>query len=166
MKRSAVLSDDGAYRYVLSRQWGDDSGVRGCFIMLNPSTADAEVDDPTIRRCVGFGKAAGWDAIDVVNLFAFRATMPSDLQTASNPVGISNDWHTMRTLKNAHLVCCAWGSNPMAELREERVLALIEMVDRNPVCLGVTRSGAPRHPLYLKTGTPFVEYPAAEMVTR
>ena len=82
---TAVISQDGLYRYHLERRWSDAPFLT--FVMLNPSTADAEIDDPTIRRCVGFSKREGAGGIAVVNLYAFRATSPADLRQASAPYG-------------------------------------------------------------------------------
>lgn len=72
MRSHAVLSEDGVYRYRLTREWGEnlDACKRVCFVMLNPSTADASKDDPTIRKCIGFATRLGFDALEVVNLFA------------------------------------------------------------------------------------------------
>ena len=94
MKSDAVISDCGKYRYRLTRKWGYG---RPCgFIMLNPSTADALHDDPTIRRCVGFAKAWGCGALIVVNLFAVRATSPREMMRADDPVGPENKEHVQR----------------------------------------------------------------------
>src|SRR4051812_49823510 len=92
LEDNAVISACGAYRYVLTRQVG--GGVRrATFIMLNPSTADASNDDPTIRRCIGFAQRWGCGQLAVLNLFAYRATDPADLKRASEPVGPENrEW--------------------------------------------------------------------------
>ena len=92
--RSAELSEDSKYRYWLRRSWkyGGDGQVI-CFIMLNPSTADALTDDPTIRRCMGFVRSWGGSVLSVRNLFALRATDPAELRTASDPVGPKGDTH-------------------------------------------------------------------------
>lgn len=85
VQKAAYLSADGLYRFALHRWWGD--GIRLGFVMLNPSTADAEIDDPTIRRCMGFARTLGFDGIRVVNLYAYRATKPADLWKADEPTG-------------------------------------------------------------------------------
>src|SRR5262245_34051042 len=85
---SARFSRDRRYRYSLSRRFGD--GPTSVFIMLNPSTADAERDDPTIRKCVGFCRRWGVGELHVVNLFAFRAVSPFDMKKADDPVGPRN----------------------------------------------------------------------------
>ncbi len=95
MTGSAVLSECARYRYRLDRAWErDDHGLGTVtWVMLNPSTADADVDDPTIRRCIGFSKAWGYNALTVVNLFAWRATSPRDLCAVEDPVGPDNEAH-------------------------------------------------------------------------
>ena len=103
------------HRYTLRRNWIGDEGVVN-FIMLNPSTADDNFDDPTIRRCVGFAKRWGYSGISVTNLFAYRATDPNDLikllMTNGGfrlAVGEENTVHLGREAKNAQLIVCAWG---------------------------------------------------------
>src|SRR5262249_14212908 len=91
VRRAAVISDCGRYRYSLTRRWGDAAEPRALFVMLNPSTADAEQDDPTIRRCIGFAKAWGMGSLEVVNLYALRATDPAALLSAPDPIGPKND---------------------------------------------------------------------------
>jgi hypothetical protein len=157
----AYLSDDGRYRYTLGRWWGGGLGIGAAvFVMLNPSTADAEVDDPTIRRCIGFAKALGCDGLHVVNLYAYRATKPGDMFAADDPVGPEND----RVLTNAATfarregrpLIAAWGANAKSD-RVDRVLRLpgFEAL----TALGVTRHGAPRHPLYLRADARPQEWP-------
>lgn len=148
VRRGAHISDDGRYRYGLIRRWGD--GTAATFVMLNPSTADGEQDDPTIRRCVGFARALGCDALLVVNLYAWRATKPEDLWTAEDPVGPENDYRLERHIRAAasadRPLVAAWGANA----REDRVRAVIAMRGADRLtALGVTKDGAPRHPLYL-----------------
>ena len=109
LKKSAEISECGQYRYRLSRRWGP--GLPTLFIMLNPSTADAEIDDPTIRRCMGFAKSWGRDGIEVVNLFAFQATSPKDMQTAADPVGPENEVHVEEAVAECFEVICAWGAH-------------------------------------------------------
>ncbi|MDI6911503.1 DUF1643 domain-containing protein [Nocardioides sp.] len=147
--RAARLSEDGRYRYVLGRRWGD--GLPATFVMLNPSTADAELDDPTIRRCVGFARTIGADGIHVLNLYAFRATKPEDLWKADDPVGPENDEYLARHAAAAARQCrpiiAAWGANARPA-RVAQVLALPGM--RTALhAFGVTKHGQPRHPLYL-----------------
>src|SRR5689334_19453129 len=110
LEDNAVISACGRYRYVLTRQVGPGSR-RATFVMLNPSTADATNDDPTIRRCIGFAREWGCGRLVVLNLFAFRATDPADLKRAIDPVGPENrDWFE-RTLRPPHdgPLVCAWG---------------------------------------------------------
>lgn len=148
---TARISDDGLYRYTLGRWWSSDPDPRtAVFVMLNPSTADATQDDNTIRRCVGFAKTLGCGALHVVNLYAYRATKPTDLWRADDPVGPEND--TVLTeaglsAKRAESpLIAAWG----AHAKPDRVAEVCALPGFDRLtALGVTMAGAPRHPLYL-----------------
>lgn len=148
VEKAATISGDGLYRYGLHRWWG--WGDRLVFVMLNPSTADANQDDPTIRRCMGFARTLGFDGINVFNLYAFRAARPADLWLADEPTGGQRNDDLLREVlrqSKAQPVVAAWGANAKADRvstfmswrGSERVLAL-----------GLTKAGAPRHPLYLR----------------
>lgn len=155
MLRGAQLSDCRRYRYTLTRDWG--TGPAATFIMLNPSTADATVDDPTIRRCVGFAHAWGCGRLIVGNLYALRATDPQALWNAVDPVGPDNDATLTRLLAQADgPLVAAWGGNA----RADRVEALLALPGAERLaCLGVTKAGAPRHPLYLPATAPLQPWP-------
>ena len=148
----AVISDCGLYRYKLSRSWGN--GRHLTFIMLNPSTADALADDPTIRRCIGFAKREGMDGIHVLNLFAFRATKPERMHDAFDPAGPENhryldDAIGFSIYANRPIVC-AWGSHWMAKDAGQSLIDRMHINGAQPICLGFTKNWAPRHPLYVK----------------
>lgn len=154
---SALISDCGFYRYRLGRRWGDGEIVG--FVMLNPSTADAEKDDPTIRRCIGFAKQWGFDGIEVVNLFAYRATFPSDLIKAVDPIGPDNDQHIRAVASTCRTIVAAWGQLWHGfETRGRNVAAILEDGFRKLKCLGVTKDGFPKHPLYLRKDTLIVDF--------
>lgn len=146
---NAILSDDGLYRYWLERRWGDGAAVT--FVMLNPSTADATQDDPTIRRCIGYAKAWGYNSLVVVNLYALRSTDPKGLWTADDPVGPdNNNWIQLAAcgayISNAPLVA-AWGANAKPNrVADVRSLSRMDRLS----ALGLTKAGQPKHPLYLK----------------
>lgn len=149
LEQNAVISACGRYRYQLTRQVGP--GLRtATFIMLNPSTADATNDDPTIRRCIGFAQQWGCGRLAVLNLFAFRATDPADLKRVEEPVGPENqDWFD-RTLQADHdgPVVCAWGVHGEHRGQDRVVLGWLETLGVEPLALGMTKHGHPRHPLY------------------
>lgn len=148
---SAVLSPCGRYRYRLDRRWGD--GPTMGFIMLNPSTADADQDDPTIRRCIGFARREGCGALVVANLFAFRATNPISLISAHNPVGPDADDYLLLAIRDVTgPLVAAWG----IWNRDHRANDVKAMIGQHCVCLGKTRDGSPRHPLYVKGDAPLV----------
>lgn len=157
---TAIISACGQYRYKLTRP-GDMTATRGpaVFVMLNPSTADASVDDPTIRRCMGFARAWGCDGIVVVNLYAFRATQPSDLWIQSDPVGRENDNWLIGVAHEAEEIVCAWGVNARPE-RVAEVTAILMTACGRLRCLGATKSGAPRHPLYVRADQELVDWAA------
>lgn len=151
MSGAAVMSDDGVYRYVLDRDW-EPRPRRLCWVMLNPSTADADQDDPTIRRCTSFAKAWGYTGIRVVNLYALRSTDPSALRCHPDPIGPENDEWIKRAVHQSADVICAWGdSGP----RDNRGLIVHETIAglRLPSVLGLTRAGRPKHPLYVRGDT-------------
>jgi len=148
---SAVLSDCGKYRYSLTRVW-DENKPRVLFIMLNPSTADAEKDDPTIRRCIGFAKDWGYGGLYVVNLFALRATNPKDLLTAPFVVGVKNEKWIRRMSSLAHLVVCAWGNGAIVDKLQKRLdhtWKPLSWINKPLHYLELSNDGTPKHPLYL-----------------
>lgn len=151
---AAVFSDDGLYRYRLTRTW-DESRPSCLYVMLNPSTADAETDDPTICRCIGFADRAGFGGLTVTNLFAWRATDPRELRTMPvSKIGSGNDEHIRQCAERVDTVIAAWGALPKSlRWRAHDVAALLP---RHTVCLGLTKTAAPRHPLYVAGDTSFV----------
>ncbi len=120
--------------------------------MLNPSTADAAADDPTIRRCIGFARAWGFGALEVVNLFAYRATRPADLFAADDPVGPRNDRFVRAAARSAAMVVAAWGVHGTRRGRDADVLATLRILG-SVHCLGTTKRGQPRHPLFVRGET-------------
>lgn len=149
MIRSATISPCGRFRYRLGRRWAE--GATLLFVMLNPSTADAAIDDPTIRRCIGFAQAEDFGAIEVVNLFAYRTPEPKALKAAGFPVGPDNDAAIMAAAVNANTICLAWGAHGAGLARTGEVLALLKQANRAPWCLERTRGGQPAHPLMLRS---------------
>jgi hypothetical protein len=184
----ATISACGRYRYRLWREWRlhpkpaqwdmwtDDAGkpvVDGAgkqlghpktciFIMLNPSTADGEQDDPTIRKCVGFAKLLGYDRLEVVNLFAHRATDPRALLALNHdddPVGVDNQRHVGRVLFDEYprgVIICAWGVHGAHLGQDETMLGWLGDLPRH--ALALTKDGHPRHPLYVPYSAKLQEF--------
>lgn len=150
--RSATISPCGRYRYTLERGWS--SNLPLTFVMLNPSTADASEDDPTIRRCIAFARRENAGGIVVVNLFALRATEPRVLQSVEDPFGSDNHMVLDGVLAARNRIVCAWGAQPIAYEPSVvfRRLASVKGVQLS--CLGRTMGGYPRHPLYLRADQP------------
>jgi hypothetical protein len=146
---AAVFDGPGReYRYLLTRIW-DPAERPLVFLMLNPSTADALEDDPTLRRCTGFAKREGAGGVVVVNLFALRSTDPRALTRHPEPVGRYNDVFIRQAVSQGSKVVAAWGAAPVAGDRGRNV-AVALAARRVPLhCLGTTAVGQPRHPLYL-----------------
>lgn len=166
MQRYACLSDCGRYRYTLIRHWGPlppslwAAAEALIVVMLNPSTANHLIDDPTVGRCVGFAEREGKRALIVLNLYGLRATSPTALLTAADPVGPLNDGYLIAYARMAREsgapVLAAWGMNA----KPDRVAAfrrIFHGVDLR--CLGVTKAGHPRHPLYVRGDQPLVPWP-------
>lgn len=161
-RNGAVLSEDEVYRYRLWRDLGLGTLQRRSegsvlWVMLNPSTADHMDDDPTIRRVIGFSKDLGFERLMVGNLFALRSTDPKVLKTHGSPVGPDNDQHLVAMAKEADFVICAWGAETSAKARAADVVKLLHGEGCQTYCLGRTKSGQPRHPLFMpKTAKPEV----------
>lgn len=149
---TAEISPDGVYRYSLTRTWSP-SKQRICWVMLNPSKADATFNDATIRRVINFSRAWGYGSAIVVNLYALRATDPRELARHPEPIGGGNDsaiHHAVR--RAATRVLVAWGAAALPEGIVQRirdVTAIIRGAEGQPHCLGVNTDGSPRHPVRL-----------------
>lgn len=171
----ATISPDGLYRYRLWREWrgthdpknwrwygvkdgaGQEIGepLACLFVMLNPSTADGTVDDPTIRRCVGFAKRWDYERLEVVNLFAYRATKPEDWIKVAGMGGDPVGWQNCEYVKNvaaaAGLIVCAWGAHGGFAGQDQTMRGWLEEGNSKLVhyALGFTKDKQPRHPLYM-----------------
>ncbi len=166
MKRYANI--DGEYRYWLERDWWDERHADDqvdlatlAFVMLNPSTADGLVDDPTIRRCIRFARREGAHHLNVMNLYALRATNPAGLAMHPDPVGIGNDelLRSVAEYRGLFKTVVAWGAHPMATAERVRLLTgAADAAGTTLWCLGTTKSGAPRHPLYVKADQPLIPW--------
>lgn len=153
MERKAYFDKDKIYRYLLQRKWGN-SGKKITWIMLNPSTADETIDDPTIRRCIGFSKQFGADELDIVNLFAYRSTDPKQLYSAEYPVGEENDAYILESIKTSSLVILGWGNHGKLHGRSEKVLsAFLKKYKDKVFALKILKNGEPGHPLYISYST-------------
>jgi len=154
IRKGASLSDCGLYRYRLVRIWDEALPILG-FCLLNPSTADAEIDDPTVRKCVGFGERFGYGGIAIGNAYALRATDPRDLK-ASIRRGVDpwadNDDHLAWLAHTCPTVIVGWGQGILSSLHGRHTLRQLDACP-NVLCLAVTEDGHPGHPLYLPNST-------------
>lgn len=144
MIKTARLSDCRKYRYELRRKWGD--GPLVAFIGLNPSTADETEDDPTIRRCVAYARGWGYGEMCMVNLFAFRATSPSDMKREDDPEGPENLSTLKQVISEARQTVAAWGTHGAFKNQGARISSMFPRL----WCLSKTSGGFPGHPLYLR----------------
>lgn len=144
---TCVFSPCRTYRYRLDHVF-DASLPAVAFVMLNPSTADEQQLDPTLRRCVGFARAWGYGAIRIGNLFAIRATDPRDMKRAEDPVGPDNDAHLERIVDESAIAICAWGQHGKHRHRDALVRSLLApRIDL--AAIAFANDGTPKHPLYL-----------------
>ncbi len=155
--RACVLRHGDRYRYSLTHWWPAAKGAqtsRVAWVMLNPSTADALGDDPTMRRVRAFSAAWGYTSLEVVNLFAYRTKSPAILWERAEPVGRDNDVYIRQAIANADRVVVAWGA-----AKDERVAERVEWLGsvfrsmprgRRPWCIAANADGSPKHPLYQK----------------
>lgn len=130
------------------------------FIGLNPSTADAELDDPTIRRCIGFARRENFGGLLVTNLFAYRATSPSDMKNAVQPIGESNEYWLEQSIKSCKAVIVCWGNNGSHLNRNVQINEMLKTHSHNTpiLCFGKTKYGQPKHPLYIASSTKLISY--------
>ncbi|WP_036486523.1 DUF1643 domain-containing protein [Myxosarcina sp. GI1] len=149
MRCGAVIKGD--YRYLLWREWDSESKTVS-FIMLNPSRADAEINDPTITRCINFAKSWGYSRLEVVNLFAYRTPKPSLLKQAAEPIGRDNDRYILESVSKSKRVILAWGNYGLWRKQDLYTLDLLKN-HNHLYSLGITKRGCPRHPLYLRRTT-------------
>ena len=156
IETDAELSADERYRYRLRRAWRKQPGFL-LWVMLNPSTANALKDDATIRKCVGFAKRWGYGAIEVVNLYALRATRPDELVLSDDPIGPENDEWIRQFAAKATGICAGWGSQKLP-LFKQRVRDVLAMIPCEVACIGKTRDGFPRHPSRPSYATPLEIY--------
>lgn len=152
----ATYSDDGAFRYNLRRTWGSQGKKRLCFIMLNPSTATEEKNDPTVERCERRARAGDYSGLTILNLFAYRATDPIDMKKVFDPVGPANDLFIGDALtfaKGGSIdIICGWGTHGGHVNRDRDVLKMFDAAGVKPMALFVTKDGFPKHPLYCSYG--------------
>lgn len=158
MIKSAQISPCEQYRWSLSRVWGDDGGRMVCWLMLNPSTADAEIDDPTVKRCIHFSKSWGYDGLVIVNIFPFRSSRPDECkrwiarenQGARDVIHHKNRPLVVETAKASSMVVAAYGAgdwyqNEAANLLEDITCNRESWPDI--YCLGTNKRGRPLHPM-------------------
>lgn len=149
----AIFSECRRYRYRLWRIW-DASKPAVAFLMLNPSTADAYILDPTVTRCMGFAKEWGYGRLDVINLFAFRSTDPAALKQDGMDWKLScedNDVHILECAKSVDRIICAWGVHGALDNRGVCVAHTLKEAGYADKLhhIGLTRDKLPKHPLYL-----------------
>lgn len=168
MKRTARISADGLYRYELWRDWSGYNTRAAksplVAILLNPSTADGERDDPTNNKLVKYARREGHDGLWMGNVLAYRATDPRWLSSVEDPVGTENYTTLTILICQAHKhVLVGWGTQP--HLREkmkpviEHIKAMAKFHNKSLVCLGKNNDGSPKHPLYLRDDAPLVAWP-------
>ena len=165
--RSAFFSNCRKHRLWLSRSYLLNSPEQHpvmLFVMRNPSTADADKDDPTIRRCMGFAAREGCATLMVMNLYTYKSTDPKKLMRADVRKNHELADVVMEAglgLEKLGVLVCAWGGMPIRDGRDDEVLRMAKAAGVQPKCLGVTAKGLPRHPLYLKKDAPLIDYSKA-----
>ena len=153
VNKNATFSDCRKYRYGLSRTWNGKKKTI-LFIGLNPSTANEKIDDPTIRRCINYAQNWGYGSLLMVNLFAYRATLPSELKNVKNPIGNDNDLQIIELSKKADIAVAAWGNEGTLLNRDKEVKKILP----NLMCLKINKSGQPSHTLYQKKDLKLIKY--------
>jgi len=157
MKGTAQFSDCLKFRYTLTRDWSISGEEKKniLFLMLNPSTADADIFDPTVKRCFNYAKRWGYNHMTVCNIYAYRATNPKDMLRAKeegiNIIGQHNDSYIWGCAMEAQKIICAWGASPWSRDRAKEVIQVLERYCGEKLfCLKKSKDGCPVHPLYQK----------------
>ena len=157
----AAFSDCEKYRYLLWRREESEHDTRHrviCWLMLNPSTADENILDPTVTRCVKWSREWGYHHVEIANIFASRATDPSELHHSSNPIGVLNDRAIANTAFLSEKIICAWGNHGALNDRSREVVQMLKPYADKLYCLKMNKSGEPSHPLYLRGDTQPVRF--------
>ena len=171
---TAVFSEDRKYRYLLRRKYvgekpmfpTENHGKTICWVMLNPSTADEKVNDPTIAKCLTTSRAWGYHDVTIVNIFAYRATKPSNMmkfaKEGGDPIGPLNRRFLREEILSADTVICAWGAGGSFQGREADIIKGLGKTGTKAWCLGFTKEKAPRHPLYVSKKEKLYPFPNRE----
>lgn len=148
---TAIYSDCEKYRYVLTRRFDQDNSKVCNFIMLNPSTATAWKNDPTVARCCKYAQRWGYGALIVTNIFAYRATDPKEMKSQDSPFGDDNAYWLRMAAEMSELRVCAWGTNGAFRHQDKAIIWLMKQEPSQELhCLEVTKHGYPKHPLYCR----------------
>ncbi|WP_153976914.1 DUF1643 domain-containing protein [Paenibacillus xylanilyticus] len=145
MKMDAVFDPTKKYRYLLSREW-DASLPRLLYVMLNPSTASHEEEDQTSKQCLYFAKKFGFGSLEIVNLYAIISTDPNQLKFVHDPIGDENDKFILEAASRATTIIVSWGEKHFINQRHNKVARLLTSKGHQLHCLGIAKSGHPRHP--------------------
>ena len=145
----AVFTECDKYRPLLWRVL-DPSKPMALWIMLNPSTADENVLDPTITRCRNFSMDWGYGGLLVCNLFDYRATYPKNMKVQAEPVSDHNQLAILQAANVADLIVCAWGVHGQHQGQDQLILAWLLAAKHTLYYLALTKIGMPKHPLYLR----------------
>jgi hypothetical protein len=159
IERTALFDVTGQYRYSLQRLW-QPQGPEVAFVMLNPSRADAERDDPTLQACIRFAQRWAYGSLVVVNLFGYCTAYPDALKKVADPVGPENDVYLMAAVERSHQVVLAWGNGGCLGGRDRIILNKLKAHSAKLTYLQLNRSGQPRHPLYVRRDCPLCPYPS------
>ena len=157
-KSSAIFSSCANYRYILTREWDVMKG-KLMFIMLNPSTADQHVNDPTVHRCQERAMRMDFGGFIVCNIFGYKSTDPRELKNCPDPVGEANDRYILEAARIAEKIICAWGTHGLFRNRGKIVRKMLLDCDYDLHCLGINKNGTPKHPLYLPYKARIITYP-------
>lgn len=159
VRKGALLSPSRTYRYILSRSWCSSSTPNQLIVIgLNPSKADARVDDPTVKKLIFITRRFGYNALMLLNLFAYRATDPKELLKVEDPIGPMNNEILESYCSGIGDIVLAWGNGGTYMERGREVMNMLLPTNKLLKCFGKTGQGHPCHPLYLPKETKIVPW--------